>query len=140
MPVHTGAVEFEFVRHDDGDIIAPTPLNQRARIRAIKKLPMCKVQSIRIDPIISDIQVVGSMDANRRPIRILVIGRSIILDAGFVVPEPTISVQRSRAIGPPRHLRVVTCEIGSRPCEFTAGWLENGSAGQIRWLVGSGWG
>ena len=91
--------------------IAPTSLNPGARVRSIKYFCFSKVQSVGIEPTISNIQDIFASNSDWRLIGVFVICVNIVLKAIANILQPTSSVDRGGTTRPSDHFRVVTEEV-----------------------------
>ena len=91
--------------------IAPTSLNPGSRVHSIKDFSFSKVQSVGIDPMISNVQDIAASDANWCLVGVFVVCANIVLNASLLIPQPTTSIVRGGALRPSDHFRVVTGEI-----------------------------
>lgn len=91
--------------------IAPTSLNPGTRVHSIKFFSFSKVQSVGIDPTISNVQDIVANGAIWCLVGVFIVGTNIVLNASLIIPQPTTSIVRGGAMRPSDHFRVVTGEV-----------------------------
>jgi hypothetical protein len=91
--------------------ITPASLNPGTRVRSVKYFCFSKVQSVGIDPGISNVQDIFTNDANWCLVGIFVVCANIKLIASLSILQPTTSIFRARATRPSGHIRVITGEF-----------------------------
>jgi hypothetical protein len=118
VPMNTGAIALELVVDSDCDIlsmllvcygkfqrneskntyITPTSLNPGPRVLSVKYFPFSKVQSVGVDPIISNVQDIFANGANWCLVAVFVVCANIVLNASLIIPQPTPSIVRVGAM------------------------------------------